>query len=166
MIKRILVNYQNSNFALVLSKYLYQFKKPIYASLLEDRKMGSAILFAVLLHAVLVVLRLPSWSCPIREILGLPCPGCGISRSIIALLHGDLETSISIHAFGPFFLFAIGVLGIVNLLPSHQRHPFICLVNNAERKTGFGGVFLICLVLYWLSRLLFFRNTYFVLVMS
>lgn len=128
--------------------------------------MGLAIVFAVLLHAGLVILGLPSWSCPIREYLRLPCPGCGISRSITALLHGDLETSLTIHAFGPFVLLAIGVLGIVNVLPSHQRHQCIRLVNEVERKTGFGGVFLICLVLYWLSRLLFFRDTYFILVMS
>jgi len=31
---------------------------------------------------------------------GLPCPGCGLSRSIVAAVHGDLGVSLSYHRLG------------------------------------------------------------------
>ncbi len=149
-----------------VQKELSSFDSSLYASLLDDRPMGLAIVSAGVLHTGLVMLGFPSWSCPIREFLGLPCPGCGISRSIAALLYGDWETSLETHAFGPFFLLAVGLIGIVNLLPSLQRYQFVHLVKIFEQKTGFTAVFLIILVLYWLSRIIFFRDSYYGLVMS
>ena len=38
------------------------------------------------------------YSCPFRLILGIPCPGCNMTTSLIYFLHGDLYTSIYYHA--------------------------------------------------------------------
>ena len=32
--------------------------------------------------------------CPVREVTGLPCPGCGMQRSILDILHGDIVNSL------------------------------------------------------------------------
>jgi uncharacterized membrane protein len=41
--------------------------------------------------------------CPIKENIGLSCPGCGIQRSFWALIEGDISTSISFYpALIPF----------------------------------------------------------------
>lgn len=138
----------------------------IFASLLEDRAIGIAIIGAAILHTGLVILGLPSWSCPIREYLRIPCPGCGLSRSITALLHGDWKSALTIHAFGPLFLLAFGMMCVVNLIPKSQRIPIINQVKSMERKTGITAIVLISLVLYWLSRLVFFREHFIGLVMS
>ena len=33
-------------------------------------------------------------TCLIYNLLGIPCPGCGLTRAIVCLLHGDVINSI------------------------------------------------------------------------
>ncbi len=54
--------------------------------------------------------------CPFKMITGMPCPGCGITKSLIFLYEGDLLKSISYHLFGPLvFLFGI-IIVIVSFI--------------------------------------------------
>ncbi len=43
--------------------------------------------------------------CPFRRLTDLPCPGCGLTRSFVALAHGELSAAFEHHPFGPL-LFA------------------------------------------------------------
>jgi len=36
-------------------------------------------------------------TCPIKEDTGLDCPGCGLQRSFVALLEGDMAGSIAMY---------------------------------------------------------------------
>lgn len=38
--------------------------------------------------------------CPSRELLGLPCPGCGLTRSILLILQGRFRESWQLQPFG------------------------------------------------------------------
>lgn len=55
--------------------------------------------------------------CPVKLLTGLDCPGCGVTRMIYSLLHGDVLTALHFNAaamlFIPFFLWTWGawVLG-------------------------------------------------------
>ena len=44
-------------------------------------------------------LKLPP-SCLTREYFGFPCPGCGLTRSFVALAHGDFRQSWAMHRLG------------------------------------------------------------------
>ena len=46
--------------------------------------------------------------CPFKLLTGLPCPGCGMTRSVVTLLHGDLGASLYYHPLG-FVLVALAV---------------------------------------------------------
>jgi hypothetical protein len=52
--------------------------------------------------------------CPFMLLTGLPCPGCGITKSIIYLYKGDIMGSLGYHIFGPlvvlFCILSVGVL--------------------------------------------------------
>jgi hypothetical protein len=47
--------------------------------------------------------------CPFRLLTGVPCPACGISRSVGALSAGDFSTSTSIHPLGIFVALTISL---------------------------------------------------------
>ncbi len=37
------------------------------------------------------------WNCPIKYLTGVPCPGCGLSRALAALLRLDFRTALRFH---------------------------------------------------------------------
>lgn len=67
----------------------------------------SGLLGGVLVHLHLRgVLGLPP--CPFKQITGLPCASCGLTRSVMALLQGNLGDA--------FYWHPVGALGLL-LLP-------------------------------------------------
>lgn len=49
--------------------------------------------------------------CPFRAFTGIICPGCGSTRGLHHLLHGDLETALQLNPLMvlllPFLIFAL-----------------------------------------------------------
>ncbi len=39
--------------------------------------------------------------CLTRRVLGLPCPGCGLTRAISRLLQGELARALALHPLAP-----------------------------------------------------------------
>ncbi len=62
---------------------------------------------AVLLIAVAAgrLPHLPLPKCPWRMLLGIQCPGCGLTRAFVALAQGDLRAAWTFHPWA-FPLFA------------------------------------------------------------
>jgi len=49
--------------------------------------------------------------CPFKMLTGFPCPGCGITKSIVYFYEGDIYRSLLHHLFGPIFvLFCVLIL--------------------------------------------------------
>jgi hypothetical protein len=38
--------------------------------------------------------------CLLKNITGIPCPSCGVTRSVISLLNGDLSSAVSVNPLG------------------------------------------------------------------
>ena len=53
--------------------------------------------------------------CMFHGMTGLPCPGCGLTRSISAAAHGDLKSSFSHHRLGLLLLYYIFLQFVFNL---------------------------------------------------
>lgn len=51
--------------------------------------------------------------CPSRELLGLPCPGCGLTRSILLIFRGRFEESWRLQPFGSAWL-ALAVVFVLD----------------------------------------------------
>jgi hypothetical protein len=44
--------------------------------------------------------------CLFNKLTGLPCPGCGLTRSFCALGHGELGRAVAFHPLGPLVFVA------------------------------------------------------------
>jgi len=51
--------------------------------------------------------------CPFRALTGLPCPGCGLTRSWVYAAHGWWQESFASNAFGMLLVVAVLVLAVV-----------------------------------------------------
>jgi hypothetical protein len=141
-----------------------QLSQPVITEMISQRALGWATLGAAGLHIGLVTAGLPGWSCPFRHALGIPCPGCGFSRAVVALWHGDINLSLTYHAFAvPMLLFA-GFLILASLLPHHPRDWLITRTANLEHRWAVAATGLTLLFGYWLVRLIFFHSTYIALI--
>lgn len=126
---------------------------PLLTPILTNPTTGWAIMGAAAAHLCLVSANLPSWQCPFLHVLGIPCPGCGLSRAISALIRNDWQTSIQYHALASFFLIGLVFISIITIMPHKQRQKALTYLAWLEKKTGFVTVYLIALVVYWLARL-------------
>lgn len=41
--------------------------------------------------------RYPVLVCPLRALSGLPCPGCGGTRAVVMLAHGDVLGAVALN---------------------------------------------------------------------
>ena len=48
--------------------------------------------------------------CAVATLTHHPCPGCGSTRAVLALAHGDLDGVLHTNPFGPFMAGVLAVL--------------------------------------------------------
>jgi Protein of unknown function (DUF2752) len=83
--------------------------------------------------------------CPVRAALSIDCPLCGMSRSFVALAHGDLGAAIGFHPAGPLLFAAMVVFVAAAVVVALRRaRP---LVERRRFLFAFEAVALVCLVI-------------------
>jgi hypothetical protein len=123
------------------------------ADLVVSRRLACALLVAGLTQATLVYLGWPGWPCPVQAALGLPCPGCGLSRATAALLHGEWRAALTIH---PFVFLALGVValaGVGAFAPSRLADRVARAIRALEIRTRATFILVTAFLLYGLVRL-------------
>jgi len=91
-------------------------KPPPFAVWLVTRP-APALLAALLLglSILLPVDGLGVDLCPFYSLTHLPCPGCGLTRSVTHLGHLQLHEAIALHPFGPV-VYALAAFALLNTL--------------------------------------------------
>jgi hypothetical protein len=79
-------------------------------------------------------------SCPSKKYLHIECPGCGLQRSFIALLNGDIQSSLHLYPA------TIPLLAILIFTAFHLRYKF--LHGAVAIKYLYLGVSFLVLVFY------------------
>jgi hypothetical protein len=98
-------------------------------------------------------IALPSF-CVMKQASGLPCPGCGLTRSVVSAAHGDWWGSFSHHRLGIALLIYLVFQSVLRLawlgLPVFRAGiaPYCRLLNLAIIPL------LVLLVINWLPTLL------------
>jgi hypothetical protein len=70
--------------------------------------------------------------CPFRNVTGVDCPFCGMTRATLAIGGGDLGTALAFHPLAPLVL--VGMLGLMAIIIAGRgdalvkgKRPFILL---------------------------------------
>ena len=94
--------------------------------------------------------------CPFKMLTGFPCPGCGITKSLVYLYEGDLLKSITFHLFGPVVMVLSVYFLIKFSLELYYKKPFFSTTFNKKKWTY---IFVALLIVYHLIRIvLFIKN--------
>ena len=66
-----------------------------------------------------------SFGCPIKKILGISCPGCGLTRAYKSLMHGNIKQAFYYH---PLF-WTIPILGYTAItIPKYEKQILITTI--------------------------------------
>jgi hypothetical protein len=101
-------------------------------------------------------LRIPGFNntlpttCPSRLLLGLDCPGCGLTRSFVALAAGDIAGSLHYNRVGWLFALAIVVQIPYRLFALYELRRRV-VRRSWVAWLGFGLI--AALVVNWLLRI-------------
>jgi hypothetical protein len=91
--------------------------------------------------------------CPFKMLTGFPCPGCGITKSLVYFYEGDIYKSLSYHIFGPLVIgFSVLTIAVLVTEIITQKEYFTKWMYNKKLAYALG----IFLAVYHLIRLGFF----------
>jgi hypothetical protein len=93
--------------------------------------------------------------CPLKMLSGFPCPGCGITKSLVYFYEGDLYKSLYYHILGPFVIaFCVVTILVLSTELVTQKEYFTKLLFNKKLAYGLA----IFLASYHFIRIIYFIN--------
>ncbi len=99
--------------------------------------------------------RETSAACAFRRAYGIPCPNCGMMRSVVLFAHGDVREALWMNPAGPLFdlgLLAAGALllaiGVLRRRPNQQAQRRIAIAT-----AGYAGLYTAVLLTHWFAEL-------------
>lgn len=125
----------------------------VFAPLLRERAVCLALLGTCMGLVIANAFGISLWKCAFRETTGLPCPGCGMTRGMSALVRGHWRDALHFHPFAPLFAIAAAIMLLSGVLPEAKRIRLVEGIGWLERKTGFAFLTLMALMAYGLWRM-------------
>jgi len=95
--------------------------------------------------------------CPMASSFGIPCPGCGLTRATLALLHGDVRAALHYHPLvlllAPLFFTFMAAAGYELLRPQAAGAWLASPIRFRGRNVNALAIGLLVLTLgVWLAR--------------
>ncbi|MCU1366840.1 MAG: hypothetical protein JWN39_2479 [Ilumatobacteraceae bacterium] len=87
--------------------------------------------------------------CPLYELTGIYCPGCGLTRATHSLLRGNLRAALGYNLLLPFFLAAIALAWFGWLRAALGRAPARWTAKLSART---GAIAIVVLVVFGVLR--------------
>lgn len=99
-------------------------------------------------------------ACAFRQKVGVPCPNCGMTRSVVLTLHGDLGAALALNPAGPLLVFGLALFSAAMLLLMlcQQRRDAGAVARVQRRLTwgtlAYGLLFVAVLLGHWVKEIL------------
>ena len=94
--------------------------------------------------------------CPLKMLTGFPCPGCGVTKSLVYFYEGDLWRSLTFHLFGPFvMLFSLATIVVLTTELITKKEYFNAYLYNRKMAYFLAAI----LVVYHIIRVVYFIKT-------
>ena len=127
-------------------------KLALLSRLLEDRRLGWAMLAGGLVYFAFSLAGISLMTCPVRQLTHWQCPGCGLTRGTRAMLEGDWRSALGFHWFTPVFMVFWAAVGLGLLIPEPWRGKFLRAVRKSEQRTYWPAILAVLLIIYALTR--------------
>jgi uncharacterized membrane protein len=95
--------------------------------------------------------------CPFKMLTGFPCPGCGITKSIVYFYDGNLLKSFTHHLFGPFVVI-LSVFFIVKFAIELKTKKVYLNFSYTKRKKIAYSIASILVVYHIIRIMCFIKN--------
>lgn len=99
----------------------------------QDIKNIYPIIVALIFYWIVTQIMFQTF-CPFRIILGIPCAGCGMTRAIIYLITGDIETAMQMNSAAPFWM-------VFFIYFFWKRY-----IVGGEKKSIMAGLIIVCII--------------------
>ncbi|OGP13733.1 MAG: hypothetical protein A3I75_01915 [Deltaproteobacteria bacterium RIFCSPLOWO2_02_FULL_50_16] len=97
----------------------------------------------------------PEWSvCAVKNFIGLPCPGCGLTHSFSSLSHGRFVESFRWHPLGPLLYGVLLFFWIQSLLMLLGRRASPGFMRKEVNIRLWGKIFVVLFMVQWIVRLI------------
>lgn len=99
------------------------------------------------------------FQCPILAFTGIPCPGCGLTRSFLALTQGNLSSSFSYHLLGPILFLLLMFVTIHLLLEIVTKRKIKAFYIKIISNDTIQKLTLVSIFIYYLGKLILMYST-------
>ena len=90
-------------------------------------------------------------TCKFHQITGHSCPTCGLTRSLVALIHFHVKEAFQYHLFGPL-VYVIFLVSFVALLTEIITGRKIGLEIKSSTIRVIIGIFFSLWIIFWIVR--------------
>lgn len=93
------------------------------------------------------------WGCWFKQQFGIPCPTCGMTRSVILTVHGHIGEAFTLNVGGPFLVAGLFVLALILFYREGSLQDQRSTRRLALGMIAYGWVFAVVLIGQWTLRL-------------
>lgn len=126
--------------------------------------LGVRLVFKADSGSVHIFNRNLSIECGIRHQFGIPCPACGLTRSVIMTLAGNIQPATRLNPAGPFAIFGVFAFSISMFYLSYrQQSTTRRRVEQVQRGMlvavlAYGALVVLVMLGHWVVALMIFRQ--------
>ena len=100
---------------------------------MKKSKLLEKFLYCVLIVGVAAVMYVLKIGCPFKTIFKIPCPGCGITRAYLSVLHLDFAKAFE---YNPMF-WSVPILFLLMLFDDKFKHKWVSTALYIAIFAGF-----------------------------